>query len=122
MVMEYVPGETLQTRLQRLNKNQRKMPIQDAIQITSNICDGLSYAHKRGMVHRDVKPGNIMLDIQNQAILMDFGIVKIVGSSAHTLTGAVIGPQMICPQRSSVLKQRINDPIFMLWVSRYMKC
>ncbi|MBW6472124.1 MAG: BMP family ABC transporter substrate-binding protein [Anaerolineaceae bacterium] len=91
MVMEYVPGETLQARLQRLNKNQRKMAIEDAIQITTNVCDGLSYAHKRGMVHRDVKPGNIMLDINNQAVLMDFGIVKIVGSSAHTLTGTVIG-------------------------------
>ncbi|MBE0684726.1 MAG: protein kinase, partial [Anaerolineaceae bacterium] len=91
MVMEYVPGETLQARLQRLNKNQRKLSIEDAIQITTNVCDGLNYAHKRGMVHRDVKPANIMLDINNQAVLMDFGIVKIVGSSAHTLTGAVIG-------------------------------
>ena len=91
MVMEYVPGETLQARLQRLNKNQRKLSIEDAILITTNVCDGLSYAHKRGMVHRDVKPANIMLDINNQAVLMDFGIVKIVGSSAHTLTGAVIG-------------------------------
>ncbi len=91
MVMEYLPGETLQARLQRLNKNQRKMTIDEAVQITINVCDGLSYAHKRGMVHRDIKPANIMLDINNQAILMDFGIVKIVGSAAHTLTGAVIG-------------------------------
>ena len=91
MVMEYLPGETLQARLKRLNKNNRKMTIDEAVQITLNVCDGLSYAHKRGMVHRDVKPANIMLDINNQAILMDFGIVKIVGSAAHTLTGAVIG-------------------------------
>ena len=91
MVMEYVPGETLQTRLKRLNNKERKMTFEEAINITINVCDGLSYAHKRGMVHRDVKPANIMLDVNNQAILMDFGIVKIVGSSAHTLTGAVIG-------------------------------
>ncbi|HSM23749.1 MAG TPA: BMP family ABC transporter substrate-binding protein, partial [Anaerolineaceae bacterium] len=91
MVMEFVPGETLQTRLKRLNSKERKMSFEDAINITINVCEGLSYAHKRGMVHRDVKPANIMLDINNQAILMDFGIVKIVGSSAHTLTGAVIG-------------------------------
>ena len=120
MVMEYVPGETLQTRLQRLNKNQRKMPIQDAIQITSNICDGLSYAHKRGMVHRDVKPGNIMLDIQNQAILMDFGIVKIVGSSAHTLTGAVIGTANYMPPeiiRSETADQRSD--IYALGITLY---
>lgn len=91
MVMEFVPGETLQTRLKRLNSKERKMSFEEAINITINVCDGLSYAHKRGMVHRDVKPANIMLDVNNQAILMDFGIVKIVGSSAHTLTGAVIG-------------------------------
>lgn len=91
MVMEYVPGETLQARLKRLNKNERKMSISEALQISINVCEGLSYAHKRGMVHRDVKPANIMLDVNGQAILMDFGIVKIVGSSAHTLTGAVIG-------------------------------
>ena len=60
MVMEYLPGETLQARLQRLNKNQRKMTIDEAVQITMNVCDGLNYAHKRGMVHRDIKPANIM--------------------------------------------------------------
>lgn len=91
MVMEYVPGETLQARLKRLNKNERRMSIIEALQISINVCEGLSYAHKRGMVHRDVKPANIMLDVNGEAILMDFGIVKIVGSSAHTLTGAVIG-------------------------------
>ncbi|MDO9086205.1 MAG: BMP family ABC transporter substrate-binding protein [Anaerolineaceae bacterium] len=97
MVMEYVPGETLQSRLKRLNNKQQKMPVDEALKITMNVCDGLSYAHKRGMVHRDVKPANIMLDIQNQAILMDFGIVKIVGSAAHTLTGAVIGTANYMP-------------------------
>lgn len=97
MVMEYVPGETLQSHLKRLNSKQQKMPVDEALKITMNVCDGLSYAHKRGMVHRDVKPANIMLDIQNQAILMDFGIVKIVGSAAHTLTGAVIGTANYMP-------------------------
>jgi basic membrane protein A len=120
MVMEYIPGETLQARLQRLNKNQRKMSLEDVIQITANICDGLSYAHKRGMVHRDVKPGNIMLDIQNQAILMDFGIVKIVGSSAHTLTGAVIGTANYMPPeiiRSEPADQRSD--LYALGITLY---
>jgi basic membrane protein A len=120
MVMEYVPGETLQARLQRLNKNQRKMSLEEVIKISINICDGLSYAHKRGMVHRDVKPGNIMLDIQNQAILMDFGIVKIVGSSAHTLTGAVIGTANYMPPeiiRSEPADQRSD--IYALGVTLY---
>jgi basic membrane protein A len=120
MVMEFVPGETLQARLQRLNKNQRKMSLEEVIKISINICDGLSYAHKRGMVHRDVKPGNIMIDIQNQAILMDFGIVKIVGSSAHTLTGAVIGTANYMPPeiiRSEPADQRSD--IYALGVTLY---
>ena len=78
MVMEFVPGETLQDRLKRLNDSNRRMSLEEALRITINICDALSFAHKCGMVHRDIKPANIMLDVNNQAILMDFGIVKII--------------------------------------------
>ncbi len=91
MVLEFIPGETLQDRLRRLNQPGRLLPIQDALKFTINICDALQYAHQRGMVHRDIKPANIMLDIHNQSILMDFGIVKIVGGDSHTATGAVVG-------------------------------
>ncbi len=91
MVLEFIPGETLQDRLRRLNQQGRLLPIKDALKFTINICDALQYAHQRGMVHRDIKPANIMLDIHNQAILMDFGIVKMVGGESHTATGAVVG-------------------------------
>jgi serine/threonine protein kinase len=101
MVQEFVPGETLQEHLRRLNKTGRGMPLPEAIQYTINICDAANYAHQRGMIHRDIKPANIMLDTHGQAILMDFGIVKIVGGQQHTATGAVVGtalyisPEMI---------------------------
>ncbi len=91
MVMEFVPGETLQDRLKRMNDADRRMDAKDAIAITAEICDALEYAHKRGMVHRDIKPANIMLNVQGQAILMDFGIAKIIGGKRHTATGAVVG-------------------------------
>ncbi|MEW5938572.1 MAG: protein kinase [Chloroflexota bacterium] len=91
MVMEFIPGETLQERLRRLNKAGRRLSIEEAIKYTINICDAMGYAHKQGIVHRDIKPANIMLDVHNQAILMDFGIVKIVGGESHTATGAVVG-------------------------------
>jgi Protein kinase domain len=91
MVLEFLPGETLQDRLKRLSDEKRLLSIKESIQYTLNICDALGYAHQRGMVHRDIKPANIMLDIHNQAILMDFGIVKIVGGDSHTATGAVVG-------------------------------
>ena len=91
MVLEFIPGETLQDRLKRLAENGRQLSVEEAINYTINISDAVGYAHQRGMVHRDIKPANIMLDVQGQAILMDFGIVKILGGDSHTSTGAVVG-------------------------------
>ena len=91
MVLEFIPGETLQDRLKRLAETHRKLSLDEALKFTLNISDAMGYAHQRGMVHRDIKPANIMLDTQGQAILMDFGIVKIMGGDSHTSTGAVVG-------------------------------
>ena len=91
MVLEFVPGETLQDRLKHLKKSETKMDFAQAARIIINVCDALSYAHKKGMIHRDIKPANIMLDTHGQAILMDFGIVKILDATSHTSTGAVMG-------------------------------
>ena len=91
MVLEFVPGETLEERMKRLNDNGRRLSTKDAIEIIASICDALEYAHKRGMFHRDRKPANIMLNLQGQSILMDFGIAKMVGGKQHTATGAVVG-------------------------------
>lgn len=91
MVMEFVPGESLEEHLKRLEQAKRQMSIEDVIKYTINICDALEYAHTRGMIHRDIKPANIMLSVEGQAILMDFGIAKIVGGKQHTATGVVVG-------------------------------
>jgi serine/threonine protein kinase len=91
MVLEFIPGETLQERLKELKRSDHKMPIAQAIGIMLNVCDALGYAHKGGMIHRDIKPANIMLNVYGQAILMDFGIVKILDDTSHTATDAVVG-------------------------------
>ncbi len=91
MVLEFIPGETLQDRLKHLKKSNTNMPLVQAVKFIINICDALGYAHRQGMIHRDIKPANIMLDVQGQAILMDFGIVKILDATTHTTTGAVLG-------------------------------
>ena len=91
MVMEFVPGETMQQHLARLQKADRRMPVEDVIRYVADICDALEYTHTRGLIHRDIKPANILLNLQGQAILMDFGIAKIVGGKQHTATGAVVG-------------------------------
>jgi len=91
MVLEFVPGETLQNHLKRLNNTNRRMPLPDVVNTAVNICDAIDYANGRGLIHRDIKPANIMLSVHGQAILMDFGIAKIIGGQHHTATGAVIG-------------------------------
>lgn len=91
MVLEYVPGETLYDRLYRLNQDGRRLSQEEITTIGASVADAIAYAHKRGMIHRDVKPANVMLNVQGEAILTDFGITKIVGETQHTATGAVVG-------------------------------
>ncbi|MCB9418849.1 MAG: serine/threonine protein kinase [Ardenticatenaceae bacterium] len=105
IVFEFVPGESLQDWLKRLNESGRRMDYKEAAAIAAGIADALHYAHGKGLVHRDVKPANVIINVQSQPILMDFGIAKIVGGSQHTATGAVLGtarymsPEQIQGQR-----------------------
>lgn len=94
MILEFVPGETLQDHLKRLNDSGRKLSPTKAAEYMAAICDAVDYAHQRGMIHRDIKPANLMLTTTGQVILMDFGIAKIVGGTRHTATGAVVGTAM----------------------------
>lgn len=97
MVQEFVAGETLQDRLKRLHAAGRELSVADAVHYALNICDAAGYAHQRGLIHRDIKPANIMLDVHGNAILMDFGIVKILGGVEHTVAGAVVGTALYMP-------------------------
>lgn len=94
MVLEFLPGETVQQHLERLNKSDRKVSSAKAMQYMIDICEAVGYAHQRGMIHRDIKPANLMINVTDQCILMDFGIAKIVGGQRHTATGAVVGTAM----------------------------
>src|SRR3954454_12912311 len=89
IVMEYVEGRTLR---QVLESEGRLLP-QRALEITAQICTALDQAHRAGIVHRDVKPGNVMLTPTGEVKVMDFGIARALTSSAATMTqtAAVIG-------------------------------
>jgi serine/threonine-protein kinase len=91
IALEFVAGETLQQRLRRLSESGRQMSLDEVVNVATSIGDALAYAHDRGLVHRDVKPANVMINMNDEAILTDFGIVKIAGGTQHTATGAVMG-------------------------------
>jgi serine/threonine-protein kinase len=87
IVMEYVPGQTLREILQAYG---RLSPM-DAAGITAEIADALSFAHAHGVVHRDIKPGNVLISPQGQVKVTDFGIARAETSEPLTKTGAVLG-------------------------------
>jgi serine/threonine-protein kinase len=97
-VMPYVEGESLRARLEE----EGTLAIDDAINILQDVADALAYAHERGVIHRDVKPGNVLLS-GGHAILADFGIasaMEITGEQRLTRTGAGIGtPGYMAPEQ-----------------------
>ena len=86
IAMEYVPGDTLKALIQR----RAGLTLTTKLKLLEELCDGLSYAHKSGLVHRDVKPANLMLDADGVLKILDFGIVRFA-SSGMTQAGMLIG-------------------------------
>jgi hypothetical protein len=91
MVLEFLPGESLEQRLRRLNGERQRMPLAEVTGTMVKICHAVGYAHSRGMIHRDLKPANVMIMPNGEPILMDFGIVKMLGGDTQTATGGLIG-------------------------------
>ncbi|MFN2637242.1 MAG: protein kinase, partial [Gemmatimonadaceae bacterium] len=99
-VMPYVEGETLRERLDR----QHQLPIDESLHLSRAIASALDFAHRQNVVHRDVKPENIML-YEGEPMVMDFGIAKAVstvGPETLTQTGMVVGtPAYVSPEQAS---------------------
>ena len=87
IVFEYVEGETLKQRIARVGA----LDIQEAIAYAIEIARGLSIAHARNMVHRDIKPQNVLIDDEGRAKLTDFGISRQLEQDGMTATGRVLG-------------------------------
>jgi serine/threonine-protein kinase len=98
-VMPYVEGESLRDRLGR----EKRLPIPDAIRIFKEVADALAYSHARGVVHRDIKPGNVLLSGRH-AVVTDFGVAKAVtaaGGDSMTTVGMAVGtPHYMAPEQA----------------------
>jgi tRNA A-37 threonylcarbamoyl transferase component Bud32 len=99
-VMPFVEGESLRSRLTK----EKQLPVEDAVQITREIADALAYAHEKGVIHRDVKPANIMLEA-GHAVLADFGVAHAVAEAKEdrlTRTGTSLGtPTYMSPEQAT---------------------
>ncbi len=96
ITMEYVSGEDLKNFIRR----SRQLVVGTAISIAKQVCEGLAEAHRVGVVHRDLKPGNIMIDEAGNAKIMDFGIARSISAKGITAAGDVIGtPEYMSPEQ-----------------------
>jgi len=99
-VMPYVEGESLRDRLAR----EGRLPVEDALRITREVADALAYAHRLDVVHRDIKPGNVLLQA-GHAVVADFGVARAISAAADervTATGLIVGtPTYMSPEQAS---------------------
>jgi serine/threonine-protein kinase len=102
MILDYIDGVSLRDHLIRVQADGLTLRTETVASITQQVGSALTFAHERGYVHRDVKPGNIMLGKNGRVLLTDFGVVKDVGALQGTMTGAVIGtPEYMAPEQAN---------------------
>ncbi|MDQ1674152.1 MAG: eukaryotic-like serine/threonine-protein kinase [Frankiaceae bacterium] len=99
IVMEYIKGPTLREVLQ----SEGRITPQRASEIVAEVCSALEYSHRAGIIHRDIKPGNVMLTVDGAVKVMDFGIARAVAATTSTVTAtaAVMGTaQYLSPEQA----------------------
>src|SRR5262245_20596627 len=103
--MEFIRGETLieYVRKHRLNTNQR-------LEIMAKVCDAVHHAHQRGLIHRDLKPGNILVDETGQPKILDFGVARVTDSDAQATMQTDVG-QLVGTLAYMSPEQVLADPL-----------
>jgi tetratricopeptide (TPR) repeat protein/predicted Ser/Thr protein kinase len=116
ITMEYIEGENLQAVLRR----KKKLDPAEAANILAQVCRALEAAHNEGVIHRDLKPQNIMLDKTGRAYVMDFGIARSMLSAGMTQTGALIGtPDYMSPEQAKGQTLDARSDLFSIGIIFY---
>src|SRR5579863_8460182 len=116
ITMEFVEGRDLRTVI----RDRGKIPPDESVQIIAQVCRALEAAHAAGVVHRDLKPQNIMLDAKDRVYVMDFGIAHSLETPGMTQTGALMGtPEYMSPEQAKGMKVDARSDLFALGIIFY---
>ena len=116
ITMEYVAGHDLRSLL----ADRGKLPPDEAISIIQQVCAGLAAAHAEGVIHRDLKPGNIMRDAQGRVVVMDFGLARTLTGDGMTKTGAMLGTvEYMSPEQARAEKLDARSDLFTIGLIFY---
>jgi eukaryotic-like serine/threonine-protein kinase len=119
LVMEYIDGQSLQERLD----GGGPLPVPEVLRIGAQVAAGLAAAHAQGLVHRDVKPANILIDRNGQAKLTDFGLARAADDTRLTQSGVVAGtPQYMAPEQGRGEAVDLRADLFSLGSVLYAMC
>jgi serine/threonine protein kinase len=123
LVMEYLEGRSLKSVLRELDGRGERMDLEEVGHIAGALADALDRAHRQGMVHRDVKPSNVLIAADGRPVLTDFGIARMVDATVITGSSGTLGtPAYMSPEQGKGEPGDARSDIYALGVLLYQLC